>query len=69
MSRYSLDELARLWRLKRLSVEQAVGQLTLYAQDVAQQVPTQKESIDRLDEHLKQVESEMARLKEGKEHG
>ena len=65
MSKYELDELARLWRLQRLTIEQMVGQLTLYAQDFARQVPTQAEDVTEVRERFFQVEQEVEQLKEG----
>ena len=63
MSKYELEELSKLWRLQRLSIEQAVGQLTLHAQEIAQQVPTQAEVIEALKERLNDAEQNMAQLK------
>ena len=66
MSKYELNELARLWRLQRLTIEQMVGQLTLHAQDLARQVPDQTEAIDKLKDHFSIVEGRVTRLKERK---
>ena len=66
MSKYELNELARLWRLQRLTIEQMVGQLTLHAQDFARQVPDQTEAIDKLKERFSIVEGRVMRLKEGR---
>ena len=62
MSKYELDELARLWRLQRLTIEQAVGQLTLYAQDFAQQVPDQAEAVEKFKERFSEVEGKVRRF-------
>ena len=57
-----IDELNRLWRLQRLSIEQALGQLTLHAQDTARQVPDQGEAIETLRDRIHKVAWEVSQL-------
>ena len=63
MSKYEIDELNRLWRLQRLTIEQALGQIALHAQDSAQQLPDQSKAIYATRDRLHEVMWEMRRLR------
>ena len=65
MSKYEIDELNRLWRLQRLTIEQALGQLTLHAKDSAQQLPDQSKAIYATRDRLHEAMWEMRQLSIG----
>ena len=63
MSKYEIDELNRLWRLQRLTIEQALGQIALHARDSARQLPDQSKAINATRDRLHLAMWEMRQLR------